>query len=325
MKSLSTYRSLPSSTTSAPTSLARGLGWFSVALGAAELVMPRSLARLIGVDPTGAGPIVMRAMGLREIGAGVACLLSPAKPLPLWARVAGDLVDLGLLGLAGTGKRANGPRVAMATAAVAGVMALDFYAARRTQKAHDSANLPVIASVTINKPVDEVYAFYRSLAQLPAFMNWLESVREVDETHSHWVAKLPLAGTVEWDAEIVDDRPGELIAWRTVAGSKVKLHGRVTFTRTPGRDMTEVRCEMQLGFTGAKPTTHLAKMLAAPQIKGDLRRLKQVLETGEVLLSDASVHDGKHAAQPPAADEKLDHTSTFFRANPTTAEKGVSQ
>src|SRR5262245_22557173 len=99
MKSLSMYRSLPRSA-SAPTSLARGLGWFSIALGAAELVMPRKLASLIGVDPEGAGPTVMRAMGIREIGAGVACLLSPARPIPLWARVAGDLVDLGLLGLA---------------------------------------------------------------------------------------------------------------------------------------------------------------------------------------------------------------------------------
>jgi uncharacterized membrane protein len=323
MKSLSMYRSLPS-TTQAPTRLSRGLGWFSIALGTAELVMPKKLAALIGVDPHGAGPAVMRAMGVREIGAGVACLLSPHKPLPLWARVAGDLVDLGLLGLATGGKRADGVRIAIAAGAVAGVMALDVIAARRTQKAYDSANLPVIFSVTINKPIEEVYAFYRRFDQFPAFMSFLESVRVVDEKRSHWVAKLPIGGTVEWDAEVIEDRPNEVIAWRTVPGSKWKLHGRVTFARAPGRDMTEVRCEMQLGFTGATPTVHLAKLFAKPQIKGDLRRLKQVLETGEVLLSDASVHKGKHPAQPPAADETLDNTSTFFRSNPTTAEKGVT-
>ena len=323
MKSLSMYRSLPSST-NAPTNLSRGLGWFSIALGAAEIVMPKKLAALIGVDPRGAGPTVMRAMGVREIGAGVACLLSPQKPLPLWARVAGDLVDLGLLGLAAGNKRADGVRIAIAAGAVAGVMALDVIAARRTQKAYDSANLPVIFSVTINKPVEEVYSFYRRLEQFPAFMNFLESVRVIDERKSHWVAKLPIGGTVGWDAEIIEDRPNEVIAWRTVPGSKIKLHGRVTFTRTPGRDMTEVRCEMQLGFTGASPSTHLAKLFAKPQIKGDMRRLKQVLETGEVLLSDASVHKGKHPAQPPAADETLDNKSTFFQSNPTTAEKGVT-
>lgn len=324
MKSLSMYRSLPSST-QAPTALARGLGWFSIALGAAELVMPKKLATMIGVDPGGAGPTVMRAMGMREIGAGVACLLSPARPLPLWARVAGDLVDLGLLGLATGGKRASSVRIAVAAGAVAGVMALDVVAARRTQKAYDTANLPVIFSVTINKPVEEVYAFYRRFEQFPAFMSFLESVQVVDDKRSHWVAKpLPVGGTIEWDAEIIDDRPNEVIAWRTVAGSKLKLHGRVTFTKAPGRDMTEVRCEMQLGFTGATPTTHLAKIFAKPQIKGDLRRLKQVLETGEVLLSDASVHKGKHAAQPPAAEEKLDNKSSFFRPNTPTAEKGVT-
>ena len=320
MKSLSMFRSQQSSAT-IPTGLSRGLGWFSIALGAAELVMPRKLAELIGVDPDGLTPTIMRAMGVREIIAGVGVLSQPRRPMPLWSRVAGDLVDLGLLGLAAGAKRTSGPRLAMAIGAVAGVMALDVIAAKRVQKHFEEANLPVIFSVTINKPPEEVYAFYRRLEQLPSFMDYLESVRVIDQTKSHWIAKLPI-GNVEWDAEIIEDIPGELISWRTVPGSKLKLSGRVTFTRTPGRNMTEVRCEMKLGFTGASPSTALAKAFAKPQIKGDLRRLKQVLETGEVLLSDASAHVAPHAAQP---DDHTDKKPVLFVPNAPTAEKGVTR
>jgi uncharacterized membrane protein len=117
---------------------------------------------------------------------------------------------------------------------------------------------------------------------------------------SHWVAKLPLGGTISWDAEIIEDRPNELIAWRTVEGSVLCHRGEVTFARTPGRDMTEVRVELQVGLFGAPPSPVLAKLLTKPQIKGDLRRFKQVMETGEVLRSDASIHRGRHPARPSA-------------------------
>ncbi|MBA3463161.1 MAG: SRPBCC family protein [Deltaproteobacteria bacterium] len=320
MKSLSMFRSQQRSEM-IPTGLSRGLGWYSLALGAAQLVMPKKLARLIGVEPAGLTPIIVRAMGVRELIAGVSVLAQPRRPMPLWTRVAGDLVDLGLLGLAAGTKRTSGARVATAIGMVAGVMALDVIAARRVQKSFEEANLPVIFSVTINKPPEEVYAFYRRLEQLPSFMDYLESVRVIDQTKSHWVAKLPV-GNIEWDAEIIEDIPGELIAWRTMPGSKLKLSGRVTFRRTPGRNMTEVRCEMKLGFTGAAPSTALAKAFAKPQIKGDLRRLKQVLETGEVLISDASAHKGPHPAQP---DDHIEKRPMIFVPNEPTAEKGVTR
>jgi uncharacterized membrane protein len=153
-------------------------------------------------------------------------------------------------------------------------------------------------------------------------MDYLESVTEMGGIRSHWVAKLPLAGKVEWDAQLVEDRPGELIAWESVEGSPLKTSGRVTFTRTPGRDMTEVRVEMKLGFTGMHPTTALAKFFAKPQIKGDLLRFKQVMETGEVLLSDASAHTKPHPAQP---SNTVDKKPMVFIPNPPTAEKGVSR
>ena len=107
--------------------------------------------------------------------------------------------------------------------------------------------------------------------------------------------------SVAWDAEITEDRPGEKIAWRTVEGGALAHQGEVTFARAPGRDMTEVRVQIELGLFGQAPSMRLAKLLTKPQIKGDLRRLKQVLETGEIVRSDASIHKGPHPAQPSAA------------------------
>lgn len=329
MDSVSAFRSPPRSEAvlDSPT-LARGLGWFSLALGAAELAMPRALARIIGVHPGPATTLLIRAMGARELIAGLGVLMAPRRPLPLWSRVAGDAIDLALLGAATTGERSSLPRLAGAAAAVAGVTALDVVAARKTQQAYDHANRPALYAITINKPPSDVYAFYRKLSQLPLFMDYLASVTERDGKLSHWVAKLPLGGTIAWDARITDDRPGELIAWQSVEGSLIQSRGRVTFARTPGRNMTEVRVEMQLGFLGTKPSTTLAKFFSRAQIKGDLRRLKQVLETGEVLFSDASAHRGKHPAQPSPAGHpgsKVAQQQMPFTPRPPTAEKGASR
>lgn len=327
MNTISAFRSEPSSESPPDATLSRGLGWFSIALGLTELAIPRLLAKAIGIDPGGRTAAMLRAMGAREIAAGVAVLLQPQHPLPLWTRVAGDAVDLALLGYAARAKRTSTPRIAGAIAAVAGVTALDIFAGRRTQLARAQARRPVIFAVTINKPPGEVYAFYRKLSQLPLFMDYLESVQESGPKTSHWVARLPVGGTVAWDAEITEDRPGELIVWQSVPGSPIALRGRVSFARTPGRDMTEVRVELQLGIAGIEPSTALAKLLARPQLKGDLRRLKQVIETGEVLHSDASVHRGPHPAQPSPASERpaIEPAAMPFFPNPPTAEKGVTR
>jgi uncharacterized membrane protein len=328
MDSVSTFRSLPRSEAALDsTTLSRGLGWFSVALGLTEIAMPRTLARTIGVDEPGpATAWLIRAMGVRELVNGIGVLLQPRRPLPLWTRVLGDAIDLALLGTATTGKGNSVPRLAGAAAAVAGVTALDVMAARRSQRALEAASRPVLYAITINKPPADVYAFYRKLSQLPLFMDYLESVVETDARHSHWVARLPIGGTITWNAEITEDRPGELIAWRSVEGSLIDTRGRVTFAKAPGRNMTEVRVEMQLGVLGTRPSPTVAKLFGRPQIKGDLRRFKQVLETGEVLFSDASAHRGKHAAQPSPAGQqgsKVAQQQMPFVPSPPTAEKGA--
>jgi uncharacterized membrane protein len=325
MKSIQAFQTDPRSDAPDAALLSRGLGWFSIALGVTELAAPRALARLIGVSPRGATPWILRAMGAREILAGLAVLMQPRRPLPLWGRVAGDAVDLALLGAAAFGKRTRMPRLAGAIAAVGGVTALDIVAGLQTQRAFEHANRPVIWAETINKPPEEVYAFFRKLSQLPLFMDYLESVREIDDRRSHWVAKLPI-GSVSWTAEITDDRPGRLIAWQSVERTPINTRGQVTFTRTPGRNMTEVRVEMQLGFLGTGPSAVLARFFTRPQIKGDLRRLKQVMETGEVLYSDASIHRRPHPAQPSPAREiqGAERSRMPFVPNPPTASKGVT-
>lgn len=278
--------------------LSRGLGWFSIGLGVAEVTAPRMLARAIGIHPGGRTPVTMRAMGAREILNGLGILARPQRPLPLWSRVLGDALDLALLGWAVKAKRTNKERLTAAIVSVLGVTVLDIVAGASVQRAHKKAISPVTRTITINRPPSEVYAVWRDLEQLPRFMEYLESVVERDNMRSHWVAKLPVGGSIEWDAEIIEDRPSELIAWRSVRGSKFPNSGRVTFKPALDGVGCEIRVEMQAFAPGTALGAQLAKFFAGPQIEGDLRRLKQIVETGEVVHSDASIHRGMHPAQP---------------------------
>jgi uncharacterized membrane protein len=169
---------------------------------------------------------------------------------------------------------------------------------------------PVTASVTVNKPPRDVYELFRDFSRLPEFMTYLDRVEETG-LESEWTATLPVVGKVSWKARILEDVPGQVVAWESTSG-RVRVSGRVTFTRAPGRDATEVRAELQLGGLGVAPRSQLARVFAAPAVKGDLRRFKQLIETGEVLRSDASAHAKPHPAQPsedarPAPDVFIPH------------------
>lgn len=301
--------------------LIRGLGWFGVTAGLAELAVPKTLANIAGLDSRGSAPALVRAMGVRELASGVAVLARAAHPAPGWVRIIGDALDLGLLGFALSSRGSKKHRLAIAIGAIAGIAALDVVAARRSARLRHKA--PVIATVTINSPPKMVYEFFRKLDQLPRFMDYLTSVEPIDERRSRWTAKLPTGKTVSWEAEILEDRPGEVVSWQSVAGSTVKTRGRITFTRAPGRDMTEVRIEMYLDVLGSSPITGLARLFAKYQVKGDLRRLKQVIETGEVLFSDASTHRLPHPAQPAEAASQ-GHAPGFFIENPPATENRVT-
>ncbi len=138
-------------------------------------------------------------------------------------------------------------------------------------------------SVTVDRPIGEVYRFWRDFQNLPRFMDHLESVRESGNGRSHWVVKGPSGMRIEWDAEMAADRENERIEWRTLTGADVEHLGRVKFR--PALDgATEVRVELaydpRSGSTGAA----LARIFGDNpdrRIREDLRRFKQLIEAGE--------------------------------------------
>lgn len=286
-----------------------GLAWFSVGLGLAGLLAPRQLARLIGADPESeATTWTLRAVGGRELVCGVG-LLSGAQPANwAWARLAGDVIDLALIGTALQSKNTRNDRLLVAGAGILGAASWDTYSAWSLQRgARDVAaeGIVVQQAITIARPPQEVYAFFRDFQNLPRFLSHLDSVR-VDNGHSHWVVKGPLGSTIEWDAEIVEERPAELIVWRSGPNADVPTQGRVQFRRA-GED-TELEIELRYDPPAGEIGAALAKLFGvAPQqqMSSDLRRLKQVLETGEVLHSDASIHRGMHPAQPSELSEQV--------------------
>lgn len=116
--------------------LTKGLGWFSLGLGVAELTMPGKMAGLIGVPDRAKTKAVLRSYGLREIASGIGILAQPRQARWLWSRVAGDAMDLSWLGAALASSRANKTRVACAAAAVAGVTALDLLCGKRLRRSN---------------------------------------------------------------------------------------------------------------------------------------------------------------------------------------------
>lgn len=138
---------------------------------------------------------------------------------------------------------------------------------------------------TINRSPDELFAYWRRLEQLPQFMSHLVSVKQIDERRSHWVAKGPAGRKVEWDAEIINEIPNELIGWRTLDHADVVSAGSVRFKRAPGGRGTEVRVRLQYEPPAGKLGATIAWLLGhepAQTIQEDLRKFKQLMETGEV-------------------------------------------
>ena len=149
----------------------------------------------------------------------------------------------------------------------------------------DGTSVSVEKVVTINASIEDVFNFWRDFEHLPRFMAHLETVRTIDDRRSHWVAKAPLGTTVEWDAEIVDERPNEFIAWRSLPGADIPNQGRVEFKKATGDRGVEVRVSLEYSPPAGKLGALAAKVFGEEpdlQVAGDLRRLKQVLEAGEV-------------------------------------------
>ena len=243
-------------------SLAVGLGWFSIALGVAELTAPHSVARFIGVTPTEKTIATLRAFGARELGAGMAILAQPDRPAWLWSRVAGDALDLATLASAPSTHRG---RVTFAAAAVIGVAALD-----------------VICATQLNGQADDEGSSDRRPAR-----GWLASG---DRT-----VRISEAITINQPLELVEnqwERSAELPASLrslTRGGGNGPERSTVEFRNAPVDRGTEVRVEIEYTPRGGAVGSALAKVFGADptgQLRHDLRRFKQIVETGEVVLSE---------------------------------------
>jgi uncharacterized membrane protein len=266
---------------------ANALGWFSIGLGLAELLMPKKLGELIGA-PEHSG--VMRSMGLREIGAGIGILTQSQPAGWMQARVGGDMLDLALLGAAFTSDRSDKARLAIAAAAVGGVTALDILCSKQLSGGagllgRAPAAVQITETITVNRSREECYSFWRDFENMARIMRHLKSVRVTGENRSHWIAKAPAGTEVEWDAEITNDQPNECISWHSVEPSSVPNSGSVYFERAPGDRGTMVRVSLHYDPPGGKFAATIAKLFGeepSVQVRDDLRRFKQVIETGEI-------------------------------------------
>jgi uncharacterized membrane protein len=146
---------------------------------------------------------------------------------------------------------------------------------------------PITASVTIGRPRQELWDFWRRLENLPQFMRHLDSVEKIDERRSHWIGKSPV-GRVEWDAEIVDEREGHYLAWRSLPGSRVHNAGSVSFSDNRSGRGTVVRVEMEaspgngLSRNLGRSLGRVLSGLTERQVHEDLRRFKNLMEAGEI-------------------------------------------
>ena len=273
--------------------LARTLGWMSLGLGIAGLMMPRRLARSAGMAQRERW---LRAIGTRELISGAGILMRPDKPGWLWSRVAGDAMDLVLMTLSARSRDPDATRRrGLLSAALAGVSVLDLLVAwdHTARLRHVSARprkertgvSQVKKSLDVNCSPEKCYRFWRDVENFPRFMPHVERVDAVDATHSRWQVRGLLGQTLQWNAALTSDVPGQQLGWQTSSGSDVAHTGIVRFSPAPGHRGTRVEVE----FTFHPPLGRAGLMLArmtgeepSQLVSEDLRRFKQLIETGEI-------------------------------------------
>ncbi len=186
----------------------------------------------------------------------------------------------------------------------------------------------------------ELYDYWRKLENLPRILRHLERVKELDNRRSHWVAKAPAGQTVEWDAEIINDVPGQIIAWRSLPGASVPNAGAVTFREAPGGRGTEIKVVLDYEPPLGKLGVAVAKLLGeepSVQVREDLRRYKQLMEAGEIPVSynpgqgkppqqtfDAKVNRGETGGDVRGLQEKAarDVHQPVHQATPSDQARG---
>jgi uncharacterized membrane protein len=142
----------------------------------------------------------------------------------------------------------------------------------------------VYESIIINRPPAELFSFWRDFSNLPRFMEHLQDVQVLSPTRSVWTAKAPIGTRVKWEAEVINEIDGELIGWQSTANADVATAGSVRFVPAMGGG-TEIIVHLQYEPPAGKLGSLVASVFGeepSQQIRADLRRLKEILETGEV-------------------------------------------
>ncbi len=268
---------------------------------------------MVDLDRSGGTIALLRTVGLREIASGVGILTQANPSNWLWARVGGDTMDLALLTKAMGSDNSHRGRIATATAAVVGVTAADALASMQEQhhREHNAfangvapvhaAETRVASAITVNAPIDEVFAAWNGFQTLPQFMRDFAAVQVMNDRQSHWQAMLPGGMTLGWDVTITDTAPNERIAWRSDDGSRLEASGEVRFRPAPGGRGTEILFEARIRTPGGELGNKIAGLFSdalGQKVQNDLRRAKQLIELGEIVKSDDSIVNGPNPAQP---------------------------
>lgn len=281
----------------------------SIAWGIAGPFTPRRWRLGLAGAPT-RGEMLLRSV--RDLAVGIGIVRRKRAVPWMWARVGSDLHELAMVGAMRkrskrARRRSDTPVASVVRAALTSAAALDgavaLWLTGSAMKKSRTLRAPVRAHarITVRAEPQAVYAVFRRFEQLPRFMKHLQSVEVLDDRRSRWTAHGPLGTAITWNAEVTGDVPGERIAWTSCKGADIDSSGIVRFVPAPGDRGTEIHVSLSYGAPGGKVGAAVAKLLGeepSVQVREDLRRLKQLIETGDVVHSDASIHRGKHPARP---------------------------
>jgi uncharacterized membrane protein len=213
--------------------------------------------------------------------------------LERWALIAGG----GLLAVYGLKhKNLSG----LALAAIGGGLIYNGFSNRGTTRrdvsvAHNQG-IHITRRIVINRPPEELYRFWRNLENLPKVMSHLESVQVVDNNRSHWVARGPAGSNIEWDARIINEKDGEMIAWRSVDGADIGNAGSVHFRPSPDGRGTELTVVFEYDPPAGTLGAAVAKLMGEEpeqQVAEDLEKFKQMIESGQVPVAQSQTSGHK--------------------------------
>lgn len=296
------------------TALTTTLGWFSIGLGALELTAPGVVRNLLGLEQSRTTDLVIRAMGLRELGQGLGILANPRSKEWVGLRIPGDMLDMALLAVAIARSDHRGRALATTGAAtvigVLDIVATEGLAERRKAPTPELAAEPsgyTRRSITVNRPIAEVFDFWHDVSNLPRFMAHVDTIEPLGGGRSRWTGREPGGQPREWEAEAIEVRENELIAWQSVGGAPVYESGSVRFEEAPNGRGTVVTVEVRSMPRGGSLGTALLKVARrepGQHLADDLRRMKQWIETGVITVVAHPPRSGNPVAPRSEAEER---------------------